>query len=159
LAVVVPAGPASASWGDVTCPAGWQTVSYSPGVTAVSQPVTVTYELDLGICVSLSNPAVTSGFSGGTVTVALSCADLLGTTTGTQDFTWNTGQSSTLSFVRTVTKVNGQTVITLAGTISSGLFAGNAAVLTVIEPTLDLLACQSPEGLESNEGVSTFVVL
>jgi hypothetical protein len=149
---------ASASLLDATCPAGHQVVTYSPGVTTASQTITVTYHLDLGACVSLTNPAVTNGTSSGTVTIPLSCTDLLSTMSATQDFTWNTGQTSRFSFLRTVTTANGQTVLTLTGTITSGLFAGSPAVLTVVQPTVDLLACQSPGGLTRLDGISTFVV-
>ncbi|MBW8485424.1 hypothetical protein [Actinomadura parmotrematis] len=158
LLPLIAAPPASARLADVTCPAGNQTVSFSPGVKTAPQTVTVTYNAALGVCASLSQPSITSGTSGGTVTVTLSCADLLSTTTGTQVFTWNTGQSSTLAFTRTVTNVNGQTVITLRGKISAGLFTGRTAVFTVVEPVLDLTACQTAAGLTSQAGVTTLLI-
>ncbi|MEU0297919.1 hypothetical protein ABZ252_00295 [Streptomyces sp. NPDC006175] len=80
------------------------------------------------------------------MTVTLDCLDLLSTTTGTQTFHWSDGQSSTLSFTRTVTNVNGQTVLTLAGPITAGVFTRKHAVFTVVEPVLNLTACQSPKG-------------
>ncbi|RAJ39987.1 hypothetical protein K353_03475 [Kitasatospora sp. SolWspMP-SS2h] len=161
LSLLVPgawAGSSSAAVGDLLCPAGNQTVSFNPGLTTTSRTVTITYDLRLGVCASLSHPEITSGRSSGTVVAPYSCQDLLNTSTGTQNFTWNTGATSTLSFTRTVSIVNGQTVITLNGHITSGLFTGDTGVLTVVEPALNLTACQSPTGLTSIAGTSTFVL-
>ncbi|MGW4807437.1 hypothetical protein [Kitasatospora sp. NPDC004272] len=120
--------------------------------------VVILYDLALGVCASSSHSEITSGHSSGTVVAPYSCQDLLDTSTGTQDFTWNTGATSTLSFTRTVTIVNGQNVITLTGHITSGLFTGDTGVLTIIEPVLDLTACQSPTGLTSTAGVTTLLL-
>lgn len=153
------ASPAShALVGDMVCPAGNQTVSFSPGVTLTPQNVSVTFNAALGLCVSLTQPQITSGTSSGNVTVALDCLDLLSTTTGTQTFNWNDGQSSTLSFTRTVTNLNGQTVLTLTGPITAGLFTGRTAVFVIVQPALNLLACQTPQGLTSQSGVATLAI-
>lgn len=142
----------------MVCPAGNQTVSFSPGVTLTPRSVSVSFHAALGVCASLTQPQITSGSSSGNVTVTLDCLDLLSTTTGTQTFRWSDGQSSTLSFTRTVTNVNGQTVITLTGPVTAGLFTGRTAVFTVTEPALDLTACQSPQGLTSQAGVTTLAI-
>ncbi|MET8578925.1 hypothetical protein [Streptomyces sp. NPDC005012] len=143
---------------DMACPVGSQTVSFSPGVTLTPQSVTVTYNVALGVCASLTQPQITSGSSQGTVTVTLDCLDLLSTTTGTQTFHWSDGQSSVLSFTRTVTSANGQTVITLTGPITSGLFTGRIATFTVVEPALDLTACLTSRGLTGQTGVTTLLI-
>jgi hypothetical protein len=153
------AAPATtAGLADMACPAGNQTVSFSPGLHTAPATTTITYDARLGVCASLSHPEITSGYSAGTVVAAYSCADLLNTSTGTQDFHWSNGQSSTLSFTRTVTILNGQTVITLTGPITSGLFTGDTAVFTVVEPLLDVLACQSTAGLTSQAGITTLLI-
>lgn len=149
---------APAALGDLVCPAGNQAVSFSPGLTNTSKTTTITYNATLGVCASLTHPEITSGGSAGTVVAPYSCLDLLNTSTGTQTFTWNTGQSSVLSYTRTVTILNGQTVITLTGTITSGLFTGGHAVFTVVEPALQLTACETPQGLTSQAGVTTLVI-
>ncbi|MEU0297918.1 hypothetical protein ABZ252_00290 [Streptomyces sp. NPDC006175] len=49
--LAVPSAQASPSLvGDMVCPVGNQTVSFSPGVTLVPQSVTVTYAAALGVC-------------------------------------------------------------------------------------------------------------
>ncbi|MGW2277815.1 hypothetical protein [Streptomyces sp. NPDC001770] len=153
------AAPASrALVADLACPAGNQNVSFSPGVTLTPRTVSVTYDLALGVCVSLAQPGITGGTSGGTVSLTLDCLDLLGTSMTTQTFLWSDGQTSTLSFTRTVTIINGQTVLTLTGPVSAGVFSGRSAVLTVVEPALDVLACESTLGLRSQAGVTTLII-
>lgn len=142
----------------MTCPAGSQTVSFSPGVTSTPQNISVTFSVALGVCVSLTQPQIYGGSSQGSVTVTLDCLDLLSTTTGTQTFHWRDGQSSVLSFTRTVTNINGQTVITLTGSIICGAFTGRTAVCTVVEPALALTACQTPQGLTGQSGVTTLLI-
>lgn len=152
------ATPPRALVADLACPAGNQTVSFSPGVTLTPRTVTVAYDLALGVCVSLTQPGITSGSSEGNVTLTLDCLDLLSTSTGTQSFLWSDGRTSTLSFTRTVSIVNGQTVLTLTGPITAGVFSGRSAVLTVVEPALDVLACESAQGLTSQAGVTTLLI-
>lgn len=158
-AVALTSTPASAMVGDVICPAGNQSQTYSPGLTDTPQPVAASYNVSLGICTSLSHLNLTSGTSSDSIHIAqYSCLDLLTESAGSQTFTWNTGQTSTFTFNRTVAMVNGNIVLTLTGAISSGLFTGDSALLTIVEPATDLLACETSAGLTSAAGLVTFVV-
>lgn len=153
----VPTGPAHGAVIEVLCPLGSQTVTYNPGLTNTPSQVTVTWDLRLDSCVSLTHPAVTSGGGSGNVVRTGSCSEIVGSSTGSQVITWNTGQTSTFSFTRTYSSVNGEAVLLLTGTITSGLFYGASAVLTIVDATLDLAACNTTTGLTQINGVTDFV--
>jgi hypothetical protein len=71
--------------------------------------------------------------------------------------TWNTAQTSTFTFTGSTEEVDGEYVIVLTGSITSGLFTGSAATE---QTTLlgDLSAC-SGAGLSTNSGPSLLEIV
>ncbi|WP_306749549.1 hypothetical protein [Saccharothrix yanglingensis] len=143
LAVLGPVWEASAGVLDVTCtPPSSQTTTYTPPLTVAPQTVTVSATAQYGPCVSLSNPALTSGSSTRTtLDPALSCLDLLSSGATTSTIVWNTGQTSTISVNYTATIVGAALVVTFTGTVTSGLFAGSSVVQVLTGPATDVLLC------------------
>jgi hypothetical protein len=88
----------------------------------------------------------------------LTCLDLAQPGSATKTFTWNTGQTSVFSYNRTITRVGGNTVITLIGAITQGLFAGDTAVEVIVGPTPDTLKCLTPPGITSVFGAVTLTI-
>src|SRR6185312_672421 len=121
------AAPASADPVDVTCVTAAD-LTFSPGLTFTTTPTSITTAGQLGPCVSLSDPTVTSGSHGSTFSRTTSCLGLLNTGPGTRVFHWSNGQTSSFSFSSTSPYVAGQLVTTLRGTITAGEFAGSSAV-------------------------------
>ncbi|MEU4742645.1 hypothetical protein AB0G02_19580 [Actinosynnema sp. NPDC023658] len=136
------AAPASAGIVDVSCgPPSSQTNTYSPPLTATPQTVVVNSSARY-TCVSAGVPALTSGTR--TVEVSSpgrSCLDLLTGFPVTLTITWNTGQTSTLSGSSTVATAGATHVVTMTGTVTAGLFAGDAVVSTAISPSAPILLC------------------
>ncbi|MFF4344199.1 hypothetical protein ACFY00_30265 [Kitasatospora sp. NPDC001540] len=133
---------------DTTCtPPSSSTTTYSPPLTLTPQPSSSTLSYQFGPCVSLSQPAVTSGTSTRTNPASSrSCLDLLGVSAGTLTITWNTGQTSTLSVNVTSTRAGAALVVTQTGTVTSGLFAGDTVVITQTGPAADVLLCTAGLG-------------
>lgn len=144
-------GASAAGVADVVCtPPSSQNTRYSPPLTISPQTVTTTRNHQFGPCVSLSQPAVTSGTSTLTTTGSRTCLDLLSSNAVSISITWNTGQTSTFSgnsIVNVVGLVN-QTEVT--GTITSGLFAGAAVVMNVTGAATDILLCTAGLGAVSS---------
>lgn len=141
----------------VTCN-GVNSLTYSPAVTNTPQTVTLTAQTTFGLCVSLTHPSIVSGtVAANNVTTTISCNQLVGTASPTFTITWNTGQTSTLTGNTYVDKVDGQPVVILLGSITSGLFAG----ATVTEQTVltgDLTACLGP-GLSATSGPAVLTIV
>lgn len=133
-------------------------MTYNPGVTDSPQSIGVTYTVDLGTCVSLTHTSIVTGTSGGSAVQTMSCDDVLSASQGSQEIDWNTGQVSGFSYTRTVIRVNGTSILTLTGTIDSGLFAGDTAVMTIADPAAQFLACQDPGGLSAVSGTTSLVL-
>ncbi len=157
LAVGVPVGTAAADPLDLVC-AGTQTVTYSPGLTLVPTSQTITVQAIYSPCVSASQPAVTAGQAGVTTHEVRSCLDVAEPGGATRFITWNTGQTSTFLYNAIVNTVGGNTVVTLTGTITAGLFAGDSAVQVIVGPTLDTLSCLIPPGITSRFSVTTLTI-
>jgi hypothetical protein len=160
LATVVVGGaaaPGASALAQVTCN-GVNSLTYSPAVTATPQTVTLTAQTTFGTCVSLTHPSIVSGtVPANSVTTTSSCNQLLGTASPTFTITWNTGQTSTLTANTYTDKVDGQPVVILLGSITSGLFAG----ATVTEQTVltgDLTACLGP-GLTATSGPAILTII
>ncbi|MFG2593678.1 hypothetical protein [Streptomyces sp. NPDC048438] len=146
VSLLASAGPASARGAgllDVTCtPPSSAVSSYSPPLSITPQTSSASISYQLGPCVSLSHPSVTSG------TALLSspprertCLDLLGAGSGTFVITWNTGQTSTVSANFNTTVVGAALVVVITGTVSSGLFQGDAVLVQQTGPATDVLLC------------------
>lgn len=154
---VAPAGTAAADALDVTC-VGTQTVTYTPGLTLqpVSQSIDINYIF--APCVSATVPELTSGLASGSMTRVVSCLALAEPGSAASTFVWNTGQSSVFSYNRTVTIVAGTSVVTLTGAITSGLFAGDTAIVVIAGPAINLLDCLQPPGVTSRSSVVTVTI-
>lgn len=140
--VVIPAAPASAGVLDMTCTPPTSVLnSYSPALTLAPQTVTVTTTALYGPCVSLSQPAITSGTRSATVTTTTSCADLLGPGTFTYTITWNTGQTSTLSTNYTRVAAGALYTVTATGVVTAGVFAGDTVLVNYTGPSTDITLC------------------
>ncbi|MET8575598.1 hypothetical protein [Streptomyces sp. NPDC005012] len=138
-----PAGARESGLLDVTCtPPSSNTVVYSTPLTLAPQSVGLTSSVQLGPCVSVSTPALTSGTSVVSAPPASrSCLDLLSAGTETRTVTWNTGATSALSLNRTVTVAGAALVVTFTGTVTSGLFAGDTVLMTITGPSTDITLC------------------
>lgn len=156
-AVPLGAAPAYASAYQVVC-GGQQTTTYAPGLTNTPQQVTRAGQNTHGPCVATISPYLFSGSTSFTSTTSLSCLSLLTANTGVDVIAWSTGATSTFAYDRTVTLVEGQTVVTLAGEITDGLFEGGRAVETITSLALDLTACSTAQGLRSTQGVSELTI-
>ncbi|MFH8755935.1 hypothetical protein [Streptomyces atroolivaceus] len=144
--LLAPTGPAAAQEAallDVTCTPPSSAVStYNPPLTNNPQKSSASASYQLGPCVSLSQPQVTSGTSVLTRPPRLrTCTDLLGASSGTFVVTWNTGQTSTVSANFNTTVVGAVLVVVATGTITSGLFQGDALVMNLTGPATDVLLC------------------
>jgi hypothetical protein len=150
------AATASADPVDVTCVTSAD-LSFSPGLTFATTPTSITTAGQLGPCVSVSDPTVTSGTHGSTFSRTTSCVGLLNTGPGTRVFHWSNGQTSSFTFSSTSTYVAGQLVTTLRGTITAGEFAGSSAV-QVATFAADLTKCLQPGGLTGATGVGNLTI-
>ena len=159
VAVGIPlgAGTAQADPGDLTC-VGTVTANYSPGLTLTSTPQTVTTNEIQAPCTSASNPDVISGHSGVTIDTEAGCLEVLQPGSATKTFTWNTGATSVFSYNRSVSRPGGTSVVTLAGAITQGLFAGRTALEVITFPNPNLLGCLVPPGVTSLFGVATLII-
>lgn len=155
--LLVGAPPAHADVVQVTC-GGSQTTTYSPGLTNTRQTVQRAGQNIHSPCVSTLPPFAFSGSTSFSSTSTLSCLSLTAANTGTDVITWSTGRTSTFAYNRTVTIVQGETVVTLTGSITAGDFSGATAVETITSVSLDLTACSTPQGITSTFGVSELTI-
>jgi hypothetical protein len=157
-ALLTPVAPASAGLLDVTCtPPSSDLATYSPPLTSTPQTVTATVTTQYGPCVSVSQPAVTSGSRTITLTGTRDCLELLNVTSAILTITWNTGQTSTITGNRVGNVVGAVIVFTITGTVTSGLFAGDTVVQTITGPATDILLCTA--GLSTVSSVYSLVTL
>ncbi|MFI9009946.1 hypothetical protein ACIGNX_22215 [Actinosynnema sp. NPDC053489] len=159
LTVLGPAGTASAGVLDVTCtPPSSNNITYNPPMTATPQTVAYNATAQYGPCVSLSNPAITSGSrtTAGSVPDT-SCLDLLGSRSFTLTITWNTGQTSTISGNSSATIAGAALISTFTGTVTSGLFTGSTVAQVLTGPAADVLLCTA--GLGTVSGIYSLATL
>jgi hypothetical protein len=145
----------------VTTCVGTTQAQYSPGLTLVPRPTSVTFSETYSTCTSTSQPAITAA----TVPTAQiqqdrSCATLLGVSPDpiTQTVVWNTGQTSTFQYTRVVTNVGGVLQIVGTGMVTTGLFQGASVVRILVLASLDplqTLACLTSAGLTSISGTAS----
>lgn len=149
------AAPGASALTQVTCN-GLNGVTYAPALTNTLQTTTITSTSNWATCVSATHPSIVAGSTGNQISGPSSCTAVLGPFSSANTITWNTGQTSTFTFNGYVTEVNGQFVIVLTGSITSGLFTG---ALATEQTTLlgDLSAC-SGAGLSSNSGPSLLTI-
>jgi hypothetical protein len=162
LLTAAPAGAATSSSSgllDVTCtPPSSAVSSYSPPLTNTPQTSQSSISYQLGPCVSLSEPGITSG----TATVVnqprqRSCLDLLAGGSMTIGITWNTGQTSTVSANFNTTVVGALLQVVITGTVTSGQFQGDTVLLTQTGPATQVLLCTL--GLGTVQSIYSTVIL
>jgi hypothetical protein len=150
-------GPAQAA--GPTCTASSQ-ATFSPGLQLLPTTQDIAFNAGYSNCVTPGHPEITSGVRSGTFTGPRGCLSILPpSASGTFVVTWNTGQTSTVTFTQTGQDVAGQTVLTATGTVTSGLFLGASFTEVLTQASLDLTACLIPPGVQSQSGVGTLVVL
>ena len=143
------AGRAQFSATDLDC-TGTEAATYSPGIHATAQRVTVTASHTFRSCQSASDPALTSGSDRLTLQDTISCTALsTDARAGTLTFSWNNGRTSTLDYRNFSTPPAGTTII-YRGTITAGEFSGDEASLIISPTFLDPDTCDSPPGVLSS---------
>lgn len=151
------ASPADASVLDVTC-VGQESRTYSPGLLLTDQSIDVDLDAVMSPCVS-TDSGITAGTYTASYTQSLSCLDLdANANNQTRVFNWNDSSSSTMTANRTVQRLTLTTVVTFTGTISSGKFAGDTAVLVVTVLNPSVLNCLSSPGVTSTTGTVTLEI-
>ncbi len=143
LALSAPQASHAAALVDASCPQRGQ-ISFNPGLGLAPKPTQATVSGTLSSCVS---GAVAGGTVTGAGSGALGCAT--GSVAGTLAFSWVTRSGahaqSTVAVRSTQTALS--TGLALAGTVTSGLFAGDDYTLTFVVNPLQLLQCFSAQGM------------
>lgn len=152
LAVPAVAGPPADSV--VQC-LGTEAITYTPGLKLTPQQVSLDAHGTLGPCVSTAG----SDFSGGQIAFSgsgeLSCS-VGGSSSGTATVSWLGGEKSRFTYQGAVSlRPDGVTVLVLTGSVTSGAFAGESVVNTIILASADLTACLSTQGLTNTSGPIT----
>lgn len=142
-----------------TCTASSQ-ATFSPGLILTPTAQDITFTAGFSNCITPGRPDVTSGTRSGTFTGPRGCLSVLPpTSNGTFKVTWNTGETSTVTGTVAAQDVAGQTVQTITGTVTTGLFVGAAYTEVIAQTSLDLLSCLTPPGVRSQSGLGTLTVL
>lgn len=157
LGLVGLAGPAQAV--GPTCVAT-STVSFSPGLTFTPTTQTIGFDVQYSGCVTLGRPDIVSGTRQGSYVGTRSCLSVLPpSASGTFVVTWNTGETSTVTGTSSGQDVAGQSVLTLSGTVTAGLFVGSSFTEVITQASLDLTGCLIPPGITSQSGVGAVTLL
>lgn len=166
-ALAQPAGAgqraAMGTLGALTC-LGTESVSYNPGITDTPKPVTFTTDDTFGPCLVPGQPTLTGGSATSTGQGVKSCLELKPGNSPenlTETYHWNDKtqsqvQYSTLIILRLPT---GQIQTVQEGTVQSGPGAGDIVTETTTLVSLDLTACETPQGLQSVAGPVTLAFL
>lgn len=152
--------PAAASTPTVLC-YGEESITYNPGLTFTPANVQYSGTDTFTSCISVPPTGITSASTtfGGTAT--FSCSGFLSPLedTITQIVNWSNGQTSTWTFTTSVnTSPDGQEVFVADGTIVAGEFEGEQASDTVVDMSLNPLACLTPGGVTNEGGPAVFEV-
>jgi hypothetical protein len=151
------ASPAAAAAGATTCTTVQRT-TYSPGVTLFPSQQGIQVTSIYAPCVSTSRPDITSGTATVTFQGSRSCLTLDSTGGGTAGIRWNTGETSTYTYVSSSQTVAGQIVLTIFGTVTAGVFQGSTITILLASPVVNVLACLFPPGITSRIGVGTLTI-
>ncbi|MEU7136626.1 hypothetical protein [Streptomyces sp. NPDC046261] len=155
--------------------AGTVTATYSPGLTLLPRPVSITSHAAVGCPVS-TDPAFTSATFGGSSSGTLSC--LLGPAGGTLTFHWGgkkegthgkkdthgkeerSGDRTSTAVIRSVVaaRPNGNIVTVSTGKITDGAFKGATVVTEVTLLASQQTACTTAQGLTSASGPTTVTI-
>lgn len=151
--VVAPATPAVADSSVLSCP-GSQTLEWNPGLRWKPRLVAVEGTTTLRPCVDPTGPILTgsSAFDGNET---YSCRTVVGQAPGTEEITWNTGETTTFSWTAseiTNTSVGGAIVVTIITDIESGKFKDMQVTYAITSVAFNPLACFSAHGVTSASG-------
>jgi hypothetical protein len=145
---------------DIICsPHSMDKIFLTPPVTLEPQTVTIDKKTNYRHCTSPSAPDVVSGELVRLLTRTDSCPQALGTGSLSQTITWNTGETSTISYFRTPTLVNGIYKVTFVGTVTSGLFTGSAANQVYIANGQDFQHCLDGKGTVVRSVISKVMLI
>lgn len=154
LSVAPSAGAATVN---TTC-AGTQHVNQTPGLLLFTPRVTtLTVDEIFAPCVSPNHPGLTGRSHSSFQTRPITCLALLSPNSFTKVLTWSTGDTSTFAFNQVATTIGGNTVVTLTGVITQGLFAGSTAIETITGPA-NTWECLFEPGLMDRFNVVTLVI-
>lgn len=147
VASLVAVVPAHATLSDLAClPLHSNgSITYSPPLSNTPQTVAFYLSRSYQSCMSLSNPAITSGTSASSGFLEASCGVLLSDGPFSFTVTWNTGQTSQFEGTFASTHVAGiLTGATTGATVTAGVFAGSSLshVNTFPLSDADLLQCE-----------------
>lgn len=147
---------ASADVIDVSC-TGTVDQTWSPGLKLLPRLVSYGNTTDYDSC-SSSDPNIASG--GFTISSQYTNSCLVNTgATGPFTVDWNDGSSSTLELTGVgVNAVGNVQVFTAIGSVTSGKFAGDQAVLINSFLSTDFAACATTAGLTALSGSSSLVL-
>jgi hypothetical protein len=149
--------PAHATGGgiDVVCsPLSLDKLFFTPSVTLEPQSVTIDKKTSYRRCYAPNAPDVVSGELVRLFTRSDSCPQALLSGPLSQTITWNTGETSTISFVRTPTLEHGIYKVTFVGTVTAGLFTGSAAKQVYFADGRALKECLDGKGTSVSSLIS-----
>jgi len=134
---------------------GTENQKFTPAVTNTSQEIHITIDDLLGPCPTTPDPQLTGGKFHLEITRNASCTSLTISPPHLETYKWNNGQQSEVDFTSNLVAkaANDTTVVTLEGTVKSGLDAGSKATKTVTDPDFST-ACDTT-GLSTLSGTVT----
>lgn len=157
--MLLPAASALATTDSLVCN-GSNTVTYTPPLTNQPQDVSIHTDIDWNLCVSPSQPGLTSGGVTGAFPLSdWSCVTLLEPAVETLTVTWNTGQTSTYTSTYNSNVIGAVHTVTSVGVVVDGLFEDHTITTNYTGPALDILTCTAGLGTVSKiEQVATLAI-
>jgi hypothetical protein len=153
---VVSARSSAANLIDINC-SGAVDQTWTPGLKLLPQLVTYSNTTKYTSCTS-SDPDITAGGVSFTGTFTNSCLANLGAT-GEFTIEWSDGATSTLNLQGAGINVVGNAqIFTAAGTVTSGRFTGDQAIMVNTYVVTQLAACLTPNGLTQLSGSTSLVL-
>lgn len=154
---MLPSPRAEAGLPLLICP-GEVSLTFTPGLTNdpnPSQVTELTAEANYGPCLTPLNLSGTNSAAG---PVFFTCTDLISQSFPGVVYVWSNGLTSTVNFTTNYdVTANGEIQVVSKGTVVAGLGVGLPATLSTTFLTADLLACESPQGLQSIDGIAVLV--
>jgi len=119
---------------------GTVTASYSPPLTYIAKPTSVSATEDFDYCPS---GGITGGFASAGYDATASCTSVRLLDVSSSTYYWNSGETSVVTYTTTAIErlVDGSVLVTEQGTVTSGFGQGRAAFYQMILPQLELTAC------------------
>lgn len=134
---------------------GQVSLTFTPGLTNTPQPTQLTATSDFGPCLA---PLFLHGSNSAAGPASFTCTDLVTQPFPGVVYVWSDGSTSTVNYAtNNVITGNGEIQSISKGTVVAGFGVGLPATLSITYLTLDLLACESPEGLQSIDGTALLV--